>query len=166
MESKFDFRSIKTFEDACQKLGVDPADFFRKYENAPDHIAALVQLEVIIRALNDGWRHPLDGETTVYFPWFWIYSKSEERSLPKARKDDSDIARFMRPDGSCGLAYAVSYNAWSYSTALIGSRLACKSSEIARYCSLQFRDLWESWLFPQEWQIEEKNDGDGHPKYW
>ena len=30
--SQFDFRSIKTFEDACQKLGVDPADFFRKYE--------------------------------------------------------------------------------------------------------------------------------------
>lgn len=161
--SQFDFRSIKTFEDACHKLGVDPADFFKKYENSPDHIASVVQLEVITRALNDGWRHPLDGVTTVYFPWFWIYSKDEESILPASRKDDSDIARFTRPDGYCGLAFASSNNAWSHSVALLGSRLACKSSEIARYCALQFRDLWESWLFPQKWQIEEKGD---EPRYW
>ena len=155
--NKFDYRSIKTFEDACKHLNLDPNAFYFKFENMPDHITALVSLEVIIRALNDGWRHPLDGETTVYFPWFWLASQREEKEswfkdIPESRK-----VSYMRPDGTAGLGYAYSINAWSFSSSIIGSRLACKSDEIARYCAETFKSYWESYLFPQPWQIEEKH---------
>lgn len=155
--NKFDYRSIKTFEDACKHLNLDPNAFYYKFENMPDHITALISLEVITRALNDGWRHPLDGTTTVYFPWFWIASQREEKEswfkdIPESRK-----VSYMRPDGSAGLGSAHSDIAWSSSTSPFGSRLACKSDEIARYCAETFKSYWESYLFPQPWQIEEKH---------
>lgn len=155
--NKFDYRSIKTFEDACKHLNLDPNAFYFKFENMPDHITALVSLEVIIRALNNGWRHPLDGETTVYFPWFWLASQREEKEswfkdIPESRK-----VSYMRPDGSAGLGCADSDFAWSASYSSLGSRLACKSDEIARYCAETFKSYWESYLFPQPWQIEEKH---------
>ena len=155
--NKFDYRSIKTFEDACKHLNLDPNAFYYKFENMPDHITALVSLEVIIRALNDGWRHPLDGKTTVYFPWFWLVSSSEEKEHWFKDIPESMKVRYMRPDGSAGLGYAPSDFAWSLSYSLIGSRLACKSYEIAMYCAETFKSYWESYLFPQPWQIEEKH---------
>lgn len=155
--NKFDYRSIKTFEDACKHLNLDPNAFYYKFENMPDHITALVSLEVIIRALNDGWRHPLDGKTTVYFPWFWLVSSSEEKEHWFKDIPESMKVRYMRPDGSAGLGYADSSDAWSYSVSSLGSRLACKSYEIAMYCAETFKSYWESYLFPQPWQIEEKH---------
>lgn len=155
--NKFDYRSIKTFEDACKHLNLDPNAFYYKFENMPDHITALVSLEVIIRALNDGWRHPLDGKTTVYFPWFWLASSSGEKEqwfkdIPESRK-----VSYMRPDRSTGLGCACSEHAWSIARSDIGSRLTCKSDEIAMYCAETFKSYWESYLFPQPWQIEEKH---------
>ena len=119
---KFNFKSIKTFEDACKHLNLDPNAFYFKYENMPDHITALVSLEVITRALNDGWRHPLDGETTAYYPWFWIVTKRDEeerwfKDIPESRK-----VSYQRPDGTAGLGCASSNNAWSHSHSNIGSR--------------------------------------------
>ena len=58
---------------------------------------------------------------------------------------------------NAGLGYANSNDAWSLSDSDIGSRLACKSDEIARYCAETFKSYWESYLFPQPWQIEEKH---------
>lgn len=46
----------------------------------------------------------------------------------------------------CGLAYASSNRAWSYSAATVGSRLAVKSSEIAIYFGEQFKELWKDFL--------------------
>lgn len=155
--NKFDYRSIKTFEDACKHLNLDPNAFYYKFENMPDHITALVSLEVIIRALNDGWRHPLDGKTTVYFPWFWLVSSSEEKEHWFKDIPESMKMSYMRPDGSAGLGSAYSDYAWSISSSNIGSRLACKSDEIAMYCAKTFKSYWESYLFPQPWQIEEKH---------
>lgn len=155
--NKFDYRSIKTFEDACKHLNLDPNAFYYKFENMPDHITALVSLEVIIRALNNGWRHPLDGKTTVYFPWFWLVSSSEEKEHWFKDIPESMKVSYMRPDGSAGLGCASSVNAWSRSVSCFGSRLACKSYEIAMYCAETFKSYWESYLFPQPWQIEEKH---------
>lgn len=155
--NKFDYRSIKTFEDACKHLNLDPNAFYYKFENMPDHITALVSLEVIIRALNDGWRNPLDGKTTVYFPWFWLVSSSEEKEHWFKDIPESMKVSYMRPDGSAGLGFAISNGAWSYSHSDFGSRLACKSYEIAMYCAETFKSYWESYLFPQPWQIEEKH---------
>jgi hypothetical protein len=47
---------------------------------------------------------------------------------------------------SCGLASAYSSYAWSYSFADVGSRLAVKSEEIAKYFGNQFKELWRDFL--------------------
>lgn len=156
--AKFDYKTIKTFEDACLKLGVDPQDFYRKYEGFPEHIKALIKLEVITKALNDGWSHPLDGVAYGYYPWHWIYNDREIAEMTEEEKNDRRIFTYIRPDGSCGLGFANSYHGWSHSNAGIGSRLACKSREIATYCAVEFKDLWASYLFPQKHQLEVQND--------
>lgn len=149
MKTKFDYRTIKTFEDACLKLGADPQDFYLKYEGYPEHIKALIKLEVITKALNDGWSHPLDGETIGYYPWYWICNDSEIAGMTEKEKNDRRMVTYIRQDGSCGLAFARSDRAWSFSTAYFGSRLACKSKEIALYCAIEFKDIWASYFFPQ-----------------
>lgn len=53
---------------------------------------------------------------------------------------------FARYGAYCGLASAGSSSAWSGSYAVIGSRLAVKSSEIAIYFGEQFKELWKDFL--------------------
>ena len=66
--------------------------------------------------------------------------------------DEEDRNRLVLWGGSashganCGLAFAHSADAWSSSTADVGSRLAVKSSEIAIYFGEQFKELWKDFL--------------------
>ena len=54
---------IKTINDACLKVGVDYESFLAMIEPLPEHLQALAAMEIIIKALNDGWVNPLDGLT-------------------------------------------------------------------------------------------------------
>lgn len=150
METKFDFRSIKTINDACEKTGTDFEAFMAMIEPLPEHIQALCALELIIKAINDGWVNPLDGDTWVYFPWIWVYDNEDRDRIEKREPARADLIRFTRPDGYCGLASAASSNAWSYSTADLGSRLACKTRELALYVATEFKGLLASWALPME----------------
>ena len=106
---------IKTINDACLKVGVDYESFVAMIGPLPEHMQALAAMEIIIKALNDGWVHPLDGLTRVWFPWVYIYEAHEQERMEKVYPDREDLIRFTRPDGSCGLASADSFNAWSVS---------------------------------------------------
>ena len=150
MEKKFDFRSIKTINDACEKTGTDFEAFMAMIEPMPEHIQALCALELIIKAINDGWQNPLDGDTFVYFPWVYVYNNYEKLQIDRNNPGRKDLIRFTRPDGDCGLASAVSHRAWSVSNAGIGSRLACKTRELALYVATDFKDLLASWALPME----------------
>lgn len=153
---KFDFRAIKTFADACSHLNIDIDKFNKKYDGMPGHIKALASLEIITKALNNGWVNPLDGETTVYYPWFFVVSKKQEKQSWFADIRDSRKFSYVRPDGTAGLGSARSSYGWSYSDSAIGSRLACKSPSIAKYCAETFCNLWAAYLYPQA--EEEYND--------
>lgn len=150
METKFDFRSIKTINDACEKTGTDFEAFMAMIEPLPEHIQALCALELIIKAINDGWVNPLDGDTWVYFPWIWVYDNEDRDRIEKREPARADLIRFTRPDGYCGLAYALSDDAWSLSAANLGSRLACKTRELALYVATEFKGLLASWALPME----------------
>ena len=141
---------IKTINDACLKVGVDYESFVAMIEPLPEHLQALAAMEIIIKALNDGWVHPLDGLTRVWFPWVYIYEAHEQERMEKVYPDREDLIRFTRPDGSCGLAFADSLSAWSLSDAHIGSRLACKTRELALYVATEFKGLLASWALPME----------------
>lgn len=150
MEKQFDFRSIKTINDACEKAGVEFEAFMAMIEPLPEHIQALCALELIIKAINDGWVNPLDGETWVYFPWIWVYDNEDRDRIEKREPARADLIRFTRPDGSCGLACAYSNDAWSDSYASFGSRLAMKSESVCLYFIRNFKDLLAQYILPME----------------
>ena len=141
---------IKTINDACLKVGIDYESFVAMIEPPPEHLQALAAMEIIIKALNDGWVNPLDGITKVWFPWVYVYDKYEQERMEKVYPDREDLIRFTRPDGSCGLAYASSNDAWSFSNAHIGSRLAMKSESVCLYFVRNFKDLLAQYILPME----------------
>lgn len=150
MKEKFDFRSIKTINDACEKAGIDFNAFMAIIDPLPEHLRALAAMEVIIKALNDGWENPLDGETWCYYPWIYVYDNIEMAEVLRETPGREDLIRFKRPDGSCGLASADSGDAWSNSTAHFGSRLACKDRETCLYLVQNFKDLLAMYYLPME----------------
>lgn len=147
---------IKTFDDACKAIGLAgpealPELLQEKYAAiVPSHIKAQLKLEIITLALNEGWQHIPDGKHYAYWPWFCLYTAGEIADMGK--KGAEERAMINATDVSdvfAGLGYAYSNDAWSYSYANIGSRLAYKSRELARYSGKQFIELWkEALLIP------------------
>lgn len=148
--SDFKMQSIKTINDACEKVGIDFNSFMATIEPLPEHLRALAAMEVIIKALNDGWENPLDGDTWCYYPWIYVYNDSEKLQVLRETPGRKDLIRFNRPDGHCGLAYALSFYAWSYSDASFGSRLACKDRATCQYLVEKFLDLLAVYYLPME----------------
>lgn len=84
-----DYTTIKTYEDACEALGMVPmlnqSDYELTDDNGymvyfPPHIIALMKLETISRALwGRTWKPEpdADGSKQFYFPVFALYTKSE-----------------------------------------------------------------------------------------
>ena len=144
---------IKTFDDACKAIGLAgpealPELLQEKYAAiVPSHIKAQLKLEIITLALNEGWQHIPDGKHYAYWPWFLLYTAYEIADMGK--KGAEERAMINATDVSyvfAGLGSAGSSDAWSYSGAIIGSRLAYKSRELARYSGKQFIELWKEVL--------------------
>ena len=113
---------VKTFEDACEVLGLRPTDvlplipnaFSREYEA----ITAHTKLLVIARALNEGWEPDWNnGNQVKYYPYF---NMQNGFSL-----------------GSYGSGCQLSR---------VGSRLCFKSSSIALYAGKQFLELYKIYM--------------------
>lgn len=74
---------IKTFEDACNELGIEHP-FVRSYNlwmnygayNQPD-VDAYLKLRIIAAALNEGWKPQFTKDECRYFPWFVLYTQEE-----------------------------------------------------------------------------------------
>lgn len=116
---------VKTFEDACKVLGLDPkqlpvVDLLPEKDRKS--IIAYYKLTVIIRALNEGWEPNWnDWDEYKYFNWFYL--------------------------DSAGFGYSSTRNAVSSTSAAISSRLCFKNDTLARYARVQFRDLYFEYLF-------------------
>lgn len=147
---------IKTFDDACKAIGLAgpealPELLQEKYAAiVPSHIKAQLKLEIITLALNEGWQHIPDGKHYAYWPWFLLYTAGEIADMGKEGAEERAMINATDvSDVFAGLGYAYSNNAGSVSDALIGSRLAYKSRELARYSGTQFIELWkEALLIP------------------
>lgn len=115
---------VKSFEDACQVLGIstnvpEVKGLPRKHQKA---IIANYKLIVIAEALNEGWKpNWQDSDEYKYYPWF----------------DMSNPA---------GVGYSHTNYAASYSYANIGSRLCLKNRELAIYFGQTFTDLFNDSL--------------------
>ena len=110
---------VKSFEDACQVLGIstnvpDVKGLPRKHQKA---IVANYKLIIIAEALNEGWKpNWQDSDEYKYYPWF----------------DMTNPAGV----GCSGASIAA-----AYTNAGFGSRLCFKTRELAIYFGQQFTDL-------------------------
>ena len=115
---------VKSFEDACQVLGIstnvpEVKGLPRKHQKA---IIANYKLIVIAEALNEGWKpNWQDSDEYKYYPWF-------DMSNP-AVVGYSDTAATASSAG-----------------ASIGSRLCLKNRELAIYFGQTFTDLFNDSL--------------------
>ena len=146
---------VTTFEDACKLLNLPETDN-RLQLIASDltdkRMKAGLQLEIIIEAINEGWKYtPLCGKI-AWWPWHFVYSKHEIENMSEDLRKKNiqmyvDNYDNLLPDEFAGLGFAASGHAWSYSVSYLGSRLALKSEDLAVYVGRMFPELYYDWLW-------------------
>lgn len=121
---EFYYRNIKTFNDACEHLGINP-------NNLPDtshlefdlakSIIAHYKLIIIFKATNNGWTPDwTNSNECKYYPWFKVVSSG------------------------AGLSSS-GYNCTNTHTG-VGSRLYTDKPEKAEFLGTQFREIFEDYL--------------------
>lgn len=148
---------VKTFEDACNVLGKNH-HLVTLYESfmhdLPEHedgdydVVAYLKLRIITAALNEGWEPQFTDDEYRYYPWFWLYTQDEVDKM-----DEEERSKLLYVGGHadlfarCGLSFAYSNYGFSGSLADLGSRLAFKNSELAKYAGTQFLSIWSEYVF-------------------
>lgn len=146
---------IKTFEDACREIGIDAGAWSRDKipPGLEPDVLAFLKLRIIVKALNEGWEPQFIEDEYRYYPWFILYTGEECNKL-----DEEEKSRVVRSDYSAfalgGVSYAYATYDSSYADAVIGVRLAFKTSELAAYCGRQFLDIWADFVFLPEKKSE------------
>lgn len=115
---------VKTYEDACRELSMNPLDKNKLIGfGFTKHDIAYQKLVTIVKALNEGWVPDVcDYRVYRWYPWF---------------KTNGSPSSFAFDVSYCGAANAV---------AGCGSRLCLKSKELSEYCGKQFIDLWKQFI--------------------
>lgn len=147
-----DHTTIKTYEDACEALGIEPVDFANLA--VPDHIKALMKLETISRALwGKNWepkpQAEWDGRTYFWFPWFYLYTKDEVEQIKSNPEDYDCAALFGGHAGNgagAGFGFLDTRCRPAGANAHVGFRLCQESREKARYFANTFAELWVEYL--------------------
>jgi hypothetical protein len=119
----FDYTTIKSFEDACKKLGIEPITPGTALlsEDLKKPMVAAYKLMVIYMAINNGWKPNWNNyKQGKYYPWFEILSSGFGFSRA-AYGDDGAVAG-------------------------VGSRLCTDSSEKALYIGKQFEDIYRDFF--------------------
>ena len=157
-----DYKSIKTYEDACVALGCKPCNFDNMVMcevsadpdkagvmiQFSDHIKALMKLETISRALwGRDWEPKPDaeGSNIMWYPWFALWTKQEiedrkdqfNGALLSALADYGAAAGFGSLDADYRSSGAI---------ADFGFRLCQETEEKAIYFGQQFIKLWAEYL--------------------
>lgn len=142
-----DYKSIKTYEDACEALSEEPVDGSLG-DHVDKHIIALIKLETISRALwGKDWqpKPDPDGSKYFYYPWFALYTQSEMDSM--SEEDRGALLGAAAHTGALagfGFLYATSRS--SSSLATLGFRLCQETEEKAKYFGIQFKEIWADYL--------------------
>ena len=110
---------IKTFNDACEALSIDPTKQIPAQVPGSDGeaIKAYAMMFIIARALNEGWKPDWNNSSQYkYYPWF---------------------------DMRAGSGFSGTFYVFSVTDACVGSRLCFKSRELAEYAGTQFVELYK-----------------------
>lgn len=141
-----DYKSIKTYEDACEALGEEPVGDLG--DHVDKHIIALIKLETISRALwGKDWqpKPDPDGSKYFYYPWFALYTLSEMDSM--SEEDRGALLGADATNGArAGFGYLYALYRSSSSYAYFGFRLCQETEKKAKYFGIQFKEIWADYL--------------------
>lgn len=146
---EFDFHEIKTFEDACKKLGIMKIPSFINSLGDTESCLqanALYKLLIIQKAINNGkWR---DEEGWSYYPYWMTYSKEETECMSEEEKQRYGIKQIL----SCadvtecwGVRCVGAFRRGVGTDTNYGFPLCFNSKEAALYAANQFEDLFFSY---------------------
>lgn len=138
---------VKTFEDACTVLGIDPDEWKKKHLMFDKDVLAYLKLRVIAKALNEGWYPKFTENERRYYPWFYIITKEEYDKLSAEEKRRCVGRACHSANAVGGLVYAYASHASSSSYAAVGARLAFSNYDLAVYAGTQFIDIWADFVF-------------------
>lgn len=137
---------VKTFEDACTVLGIDPDEWKKKHLMFDKDVLAYLKLRVITQALNEGWYPKFTEDERRYYPWFYILPQEEYDNLSAEEKRRCVGRAGSSAGAGGGLVYASASNASSYSLTHHGARLAFSNYDLAVYAGKQFIDIWADFV--------------------
>ena len=145
---EFNYREIKSFEDACKHLGIStelPAQRagVEYCKEAVEQSLAAYKLMVICKAINNGQQYDEDGDT--WFPVYWFYTKKELEDMGEDERKRKGIqllsACGAAGAGYAGVRYASADGRGADTAAHYGFPLCANSEEKALYIDEQFRSL-------------------------
>ena len=126
---EFDYKTIKSFEDACKKEGINPEkipDVSMLPEEMQKALISVYKLFVVFKAIKNGWEPDwTNWDQYKYFPWFEVNASEEVPS---------------------GFGFSASDFVYSLSVTTLGSRLCIDTREKALYIASQFEDLYKDFL--------------------
>ena len=158
-----DYKSIKTYEDACEALGLTPIysdenvdravcehinDHWDYRQTMPKHIIALMKLETIANALwGRNWEPKPDasGDTLFWYPYFALWTEKEIQDLNKDQRG-ALLSAYADHGANAGFGYLHTFYRSSNAGANFGFRLCQETEEKARYFGTQFVELWAEYL--------------------
>lgn len=157
------YESIKTYEDACEALGLTPIysdkdaeravcehinDHWDYRQTMPKHIIALMKLETIAKALRGrNWEPKPDasGDTWFWSPYFALWTEKEIQDLDK-NQGGIFLSANVDYGANAGFGFLHSHYRSSSANAYLGFRLCQETEEKARYFGIQFVELWAEYL--------------------
>lgn len=158
-----DYKTIRTYEDACEALDVTPIYSNEKSARAvcehigghwdyrqelPPHILALLKLETISRALwgkNFQPKPDAEGNNVYWYPWFALWTKKEIEDM-KPENRGALLSAYASNGAGAGFGYLAAGSRSSNALASIGFRLCQETEEKAKYFGQQFIELWAEYL--------------------
>lgn len=173
---------IKTFKDALDELGEEHPlckqwQWLYGCEVDDEHesggkvtqpgefsdVLAYLKLRIITTALNEGWKPQFTEDEWRYFPYFCLYTQEEIDRMDEEQKDRVVYRSNNYAYAYGGVANAYTYYDSAYVNALIGSRLAFKTRELAIYAGKQFTEIYAAFCLNSEFRFlsrPEATDGD------
>lgn len=144
---EFDYTSIKTFEDACNRIRVSAnalsavgSHFNRAFVQAN----ALYKLIIIQEAINDG--QPLDEDGDAWYPYWVLYSKEEIAEMGEDKRKANNIKLLSCVSSlfaeNAGVRGAIALSRGAHTTTYCGFPLCFGSEEKALYAGKQFESLY------------------------
>lgn len=144
---EFDYTSIKTFEDACNRIRVSAnalsavgSHFNRAFVQAN----ALYKLIIIQEAINDG--QPLDEDGDAWYPYWVLYSKEEIAEMGEDKRKANNIKLLSCVSSNyaehAGVRGAYAHNRGAFTYTYYGFPLCFGSEEKALYAGKQFESLY------------------------